>query len=461
MQRNMKRKSFLNKLYILQILIAAVTFASCSDDNEDTGSNVQTNSYMGRWFLDWSNSEKVTWLEMDFDANGNFTYAEIMSSHKEGLNIREKGSSTYHKEGNTLVCRFDWSSTGTSSTDRLDITYSDKYTLVLTNVQMGTEETYSRIIDEYYIKAGETVPFEFKDSDFSNATFSVTDKRIATVDDSGLITAVKHGTTYITARASVGTVTVKVNVIDTEQPYTEYGEDLSLNKRQIIAKYGDNYMELKDANSVNSIVYYMGDMDTEAVNFSFTNHDKVKTIMVSLWESPYVADMTKFFEGKYERVGKEDNGFNSFYNNNGKYGYFICTDIPMMYNSYIRMLPDFEKYDELVTNGNADELAAQFGYTITEEDGGSCLLEIENGDMYEFALMLYDEETREIKRVHFLCKDGTDIAKATDMVKEFYPHYMDGLGYCASEYWWTLSPLVFVDIEENEFGSISIIYSKL
>lgn len=454
----MKRKSFLNKLYILHILIAAVTFASCSDDNEDTGSNVKTNSYMGRWFLDWSNSEKTMWLEMGFDASGNFTYAEIMSSHKEGLSIREKGSSTYRKEGNTLVCRFDWSSTGTSSTERLDITYSDKYTLVLTNAQMGTAETYSRIIDEYYIKVGETAPFEFEDSDFSNATFSATDKRIATVDDSGLITAVKHGTTYITARAGVGAVTVKVNVIDTEQPYTEYGEDLSLNKKQIIAKYGDNYYELEQDNS---IVYYMGDMDTKEVNFRFTNHDKVKAIMVDLWESSYIADMTKFFEGKYERVGKEDNGFNSFYNSNGKCGYFICTDIPMMYNSYIRILPDFEKYDELIINGNADEFAAQFGYTITEEDGGSCLLEIENGDMYELALMLYDEETHEIQRIIFICKDGTDIAKATDMVKEYYPYYMDGLGYCASEKWWTLSPKVFLDIEENRFGSISIIYSKL
>ena len=39
---------------------------------------------------------------------------------------------------------------------------------------------------------------------------------------------------------------------------------------------------------------------------------------------------------------------------------------------------------------------------------------------------------------------------------------MEGFGYCASEYWWTLSPIVFVEVEEDEdLGVITLTYTKL
>lgn len=454
----MKRQTFLNRLYTLLLVAAAATLVSCSDDDDNPGRSAIIDNHVGNWFLDWSTPEKKMWCEMDFLANGTFNYAVVNSSIKEGVSQREKMTSTYRKEGNTLVCRFDWATTGTQSTERIDITYSDKYTLVLNYSQTGSEETYSRIVDEYYIRVGETVQFEFKDSEFDNATYNSTDKRIATVDDNGLITAVRHGTTYITARAGVGAVTIKVNVIDTEQPYTEYGEDLTLNRQQIIAKYGNNYMDLKETNS---IAYYLGDMDTEAVNFRFTNHDKVKTIIVSLWEPTYLTSMTEFLEGKYEQIIKDDDGFNAFINNNGKCNYYVYTDLTDLLNGYERILPDFERYDDLVVTATADEFAAQFGYTITEQDGGLCMMEIGNGNMYEYAVLLYDEQTRDISMVEFLCKDGRGVKEVTEMVKEFYPYYMDGYGYCSTEYWWTLSPIVFVEVEENIYGGISVKYSKL
>lgn len=454
----MKRK-LIYGLYILPLMMMVFALSSCSDDDDDFGGAAISNSYVGNWFLDWSSTEKKMWIEMDFDAAGNFKYYEIMSSIKEGLNIREKGETSYTKDGNSLVCRFDWSSTGTSSTERLDITYVDKYTLVLVNDQTGSEETYSRIVDEYYIKVGESATFEFNDSEFANANYSATDERIAKVDDNGNITAVRHGTTYITARSGVGAVTIKVNVIDVEQPYTEYGEDLTLTKKQVIEKYGNYYLEDKVNNR---LIYNLGDMDTESVSFTFTSHDKVKNIMVSLWEPSYVSGMAKFFEGKYQRVGQEKDGFNMFYNADDKCGYYLYTDLGYCVNGYERILPDFEKYDDLTASGTADELAAEFGYTITEEDGGHCFIPIENGNMYEYVMIAYNEDTRDIQYVTYILSDDYSVEQATSMVQEFYPYYMDGFGYCASEYWWTLSPVVFVDVEEDEdLGCVTLTYTKL
>ena len=411
----MKRK-IIYCLYILPLVMMVFTLSSCSDDDDDFGGAAISNSYVGNWFLDWSSTEKKMWVEMDFDASGNFKYYNIMSSLKEGLNLREKIESTYSKDGNTLVCRFDWSSTGTSSTERFNITYVDKYTLVLTYDQTGSEETYSRIVDEYYIKVGESTQFEFNDSEFANANYSTTDERIAKVDDNGNITAVRHGTTYITARSEVGAVTIKVNVIDVDQPYTEYGEDLSLTKQQIIEKYGNDYFESKETNH---LVYYIGDMDTEEVTFAFTSHNKVKTIRVSLWEPSYVSGMAKFFESKYQRVGQEKDGFNLFYNADDKCRYYIYTDLGYSVNGYERILPDFEKYDDLSVSGSADELAAEFGYTITEEDGGHCFISVEDVDMYDFAMIGYDEDTREIAYVSYVLQEGYTVEQVTEMVKGF------------------------------------------
>ena len=455
----MNRRILFNALYLLPLLIMALSFASCSDDDDDLGGENSANSHIGKWFLDWSSPEKILWTEMDFDAKGNYSCYQIISSLKEGLNLKHTGETTYYREGNTLVCQEDYSDLGLGmTTERYDITYVDKYTLTLSYAQAGSEEPYSRIVDEYYIKAGESIPFGFKDPEFTDAAYSSTDERIARVDDSGNITAIKHGDTYITARASTGTaVTIKVHVVDFDQPYTEYGEDLTLTKKQIIEKYGNNYNELQ---SLNSIVYYVGDLNTEQLSFYFTDHDKVEQIMATVWDRSYITEMTAYFNSKYELLRQGD-GYYGFYNENDKCQYFITTDIEHKYNGYIRILTDFEQYNDLIVNSSADELAAAFGYTLANQDSGYGQIYVENGNMYDNILFRYDKAFRHTLWIKCTLKHGFSIEKATEIVKEFYPYYFDGLGYFASQNPWTLSPMVSVNIEKDEeSGEVSILYTR-
>lgn len=456
----MNRRILFNALYLLPLLMMALSFASCSDDDDDLGGENSANSHIGKWFLDWSSPEKTIWTEMDFDAKGNYSSYQIISSIKEGINVRHKVESTYYRENNALICQEDWTDIGGNySTERYDIVFVDKYTLILGYAPTGSEETYSRIVDEYYVTVGESIPFRFEDGGFANAVYSVTDERIAQIDNNGNITAIKHGVTYITARTSSGAVTVKVHVVDFEQPYTEYGADLTLTKKQIIEKYGNDYFELK---SDNEIVYYVGNFDTEAVNFKFTRHDKVEIILATLWDRTYVTEMAEYFKGKYEMLSQKENSFYGFYNTDDKCSYFITTDLEHKLNGYVRIMSDFEQYDDLIVNGSADELAAQFGYTITKEDGGYCFINVPKGNMYKGIRFRYDEATRKTKWIQCFLRDGLSLSKATEMVQEFYPYYEDGLGYCASESWWTLSPIVFVEADKDEdSGEVFIRYSKL
>lgn len=455
----MNRRLLFNTLYLLPLLMMTLSFAACSNDDDDFGGENSANSHIGKWFLDWSSPEKTLWTELDFDANGNYTTYQIVSSLKEGINLKHTGTTSYTRKGNTLVCQEDYSDIGAGiQTAKYDITYADKYTLTLCYTQGGSDEPYCRIVDEYYIIAGESIPFGFQDSEFSGAGYSTTDERIARVDDSGMITAIKHGDTYITARASSGrAVAIKLHVVDLEQPYTEYGEDLTLTKKQIIAKYGNNYSELE---SLNAIVYYVGDLNTEQLSFKFTKHDKVEQIIASPWDASYVAEMAEYFKKKYKLV-QQENGFYAFYNSDDKCQYFITTDTGHKMNGYQRILPDFEQYDDLIVNGSADELVGEFGYILTSQDSEYGQFPVTDGNMYYGIRFIYDKVTRKTLWIKCYLKDEFSVEKATEMVKEFYPYYYDRFGYFSSKYIDTIYPLVSVKVEKDEAsGSVVIIYTK-
>lgn len=451
----MKRRLLFNTLYLLPMLMMALLFAACSDDDDNFGGENSANSHIGQWFLDQSSPGKILWSEMSLDAMGNYSSNLIISSRKEALNHRVKSKTTYYREGNTLVCQEDYPSTGGGiSTERYDIIYVDKYTFTWSYAIDGSTETYNRIVDEYYINVGDSIPFGFNDSEFTNANYKSTDERIAQVDDYGNITAIKHGTTYITARANVGAITIKVHVIDFEQPYTEYGADLTLTKKQIINKYGKDYDELQD----HSLVYYLGDMDTKAVHFRFTNHDKVKAILVDIWDHSYITEMAGFFASKYKRKGQEDNGFNLFVTADDKCSYYIYTDLKTYTNGYERILSDFEKYDDLIVNSTADELAAAFKCTIGEEYEDRFQVMVEEGNMYDYMTIMYNNQTRRTSIIMCTLKEEFSLEKATEIVKELYPYYLDGMGYHDG----TRIPYTYIRIEKNKrTGRVIIKYYKL
>lgn len=443
----MKRRLLFNTQYLLPMLMMALSFAACSDDDDNIGGENSANSHIGQWFLDQSSPGKILWSEMSLDAMGNYSRNLIISSRKEAMNHRMKSKTTYYREGNTLVCQEDFSSTGGGiSTERYDIIYVDKYTFTWSYAKDGSTETYNRIVDEYYVQVGDSIPFGFNDREFANANYHSTDERIAQVNDTGCITAIQHGTTYITANSEDKAATIKIHVIDSENPFKEYGDDLTLTKKQIIKKYGDDYDEFP---YINSIVYYMGNMDTKAVCFMFTSHHKVHDILIEHWDNSYIAELTEYFEGKYKHVGKEDNGSNIFRNSDGKCSYNIFTDINDCTSGYKRELSDFELCDDWVNNYSADELAAKFGYTITEEDLPIIKLPVENNDLYKNIKITYNEVTRATIMVIFTLKDGVSTEKATELVQEFYPYY-NPLGYCTNSDIRYLYPPIFVKVARDK-----------
>lgn len=312
-------KRLINRLWLLPLLLLPLMVCtSCSDDDE--AESASHSGILGGWFMDWSTSDKVILDEITFYGNGTFDYCNIISSIKEDINSKEADTSTYTYDGKVLTCLYNWSTTG-SSTEKLKVDYLDKYTCTLENEANGAVETSSRIVDTYYLNVGDVTDFVFQDPDFSATSYVSSDSRIALVSEAGEISAIKRGTTYITARADVGAVTIKIIVSDRKYATDEYGDDLTLSKREIAKKYGKNYMDLP---ALNGWLYYPGYVDINAVMFVFDKNGKVKKVTAQYWTDIDLSKITQSFENKYERVGVEDEGFNAFVVHGGKCNYLGC-----------------------------------------------------------------------------------------------------------------------------------------
>ena len=447
-------KRLINRLWLLPLLLLPLMVCtSCSDDDE--AESASRSGILGGWFLDWSSSDKAMWNEMTFNGDGTFAYCTVTSSVKEEINLKEADTSTYTYDGKVLSCLYNWSM-GSSSTEKLRVDYLDKYTCTVENEAYGAVETYSRIVDTYYLNVGDVTNFVYEDPDFSATSYVSSDSRIALASETGEISALKRGTTYITARADVGAVAIKIIVSDRKYATDEYGDDLTLSKREIVKKYGKNYLELP---ALNGWLYYPGYVDINAVMFVFDKNDKVKKVTAQYWTDIDLSKITQSFENKYERVGVEDEGFNAFVVHGDKCNYYAYTDVKTSTVGYEKIESDFEKYDGCVSS-TADEIAKLLGYELTEEDDGLISVRLYDGDMYEKAQVLYDTETLTPQIVAFTCKEGVTQQEVLDLVKASYPVFVEDMGYCEREDWWNMSKVIFVTVGTDKKGHTQVKYVR-
>lgn len=445
-------KQLISPLRILSfVLLSLLAYTSCSDD--DNTSSTSASHFLGGWYLDWSTSEKINWNEMNFYADGTFNYCTITSSMKEDVNIKEEGKSTYTYDGKVISCLYNWT-TGNASTEKLQINYLDKYTCILENITYGLEEAYSRIVDTYYLNVGDATKFVFNDPEFQANSYTSANTKIAQVTETGEITAIKRGTTYITARAEVGSVTIKVVVTDQNFATDEFSNDLTLSKREIIKKYGKDYMELPD---LNGLLYYPGERDINELMFKFDKTGKVTEVMVGYWPGSDFQKINQSFNRKYKHIGIEENGYNVYLASNEKCNYYASVDIQMSMVSYTKKINDFEKYD-LGILGTADELAQLLGYELTEEDDGYFATALKGGDTYEAATVMYDTETKMPQMIVFTCKENVSEDYMQNLVKERYPDYHEKFGFCNQTEWSTTGKIVFVSVTTNKRNRVQVTY---
>ena len=445
----MKRK-FIDFLSVSFVLMTLLTVASCSNDDDPVPQPATDSSIVGEWFYDMNSSKLKSYSIEEYTSSGTINQTFLYCYPNAGHNLLNKKSGTYTITGKTLTTQLP--ETGKSD---VKIYYLDEYTLVQEVISDGSQETYYKIVSTLDVKVGESVRFEYDNDNFQSFVYYKScDENIVKVDNNGSITGVKRGTAYVVARSAVGAVVARVNVTDPERTIDEFDHLLGLSKNEVLNKFDENFMQ--DLRTGAEYVYYPGDGEIKGIYFRFS-HDKLSSVMVEYWEVSTLETATSFLQGKFDRVGKEDNGFNSFQGENENCKFYVYTDRSSLCLGYEMQQNDFDKYDSHI-NDTADEYAAMFGKELTPEDDGYSTFYI-NGELYYGVSMIYDEDTRLIQMLSYTCQEGVTVEQMEEYVKAAYDSYYDGLGYYKVDDLFT-NP-IFVNVTTNKKGYTLVKYTKL
>lgn len=447
----MKRK-FINFLSVSSVLIAMLTIASCSDDNEPKPQpEPETSSLIvGEWFYDMSSSKLKGYSIEEYTNNGVINYTFMYCYPKAGYNEYHKYSGTYSLADKSLTTSISELGTNTNR-----ISYIDEYTMVTDVASDGSQETFSKIVTTLNVKVNESVRFNFDDANFNGSVFYKScDENIVKVDANGSISGVKRGTGYVVARSATGAVVARVIVTDPDRTIDEFDNLLDISKNDLYKTFDPNF--ILDLKTGSEYTYCPGDGEIYEIYFRFSG-DKLISIMVGFWDASMVETATTFLKGKFKRYGVETDDFNAFSGENDYCKFIAYTNLETLSMGYEIQLNDFEKYDTHI-NDTADQYAAMFDYQLTAEDDGYCTFYID-GELYYGVSMMYDEESRGITSLSYTCQNGVTVEQMEEYVKAAYDSYYEGLGYYHSADLFT-NP-VFVKVTTSRKGATLVKYTKL
>lgn len=316
------------------ILILSIVCSCKSDSDSDTKPEASwwdaiPEKIVGDWVYD--NSKENTWEIMSFSKTGVFTFStdsywDIVNENVNGRYFvnEDKVTGSYYRDG--IVQNLD-----------LVIKSINNYDFTAKFNDTGLTFTYSKRISTKDMKTGEAISPDYEydlwHSLNGNATkddagkiyrYTSHNTRVATVDaNTGEITAVGGGRTYIDVVTDKGTAVVEVNVEETEEPKYfmayDYTQFIGATKQTVTDTFeflyttdGDwityNYLDGSEAQKAGLIK----DKNWKAIMFLF-DHDTEKVIAVGMQARDDVwftnEEMTTYLSSQYYvyEKGTEEN----------------------------------------------------------------------------------------------------------------------------------------------------------
>ncbi|MBR7031594.1 MAG: hypothetical protein IKI06_10240 [Prevotella sp.] len=292
------KKFYLNSMHYCLLILLFNMVCSCTDSDSSSDSDSKTSWWseipekiVGDWVYD--HPEESVWEIMSFTKTGVFTYSNdsYWDIHNENVTGRyyineDKLTGTYYRDGITL---------------NLDVVIKsiNNYEFTAKFNDTGLTFTYSKRISVKEMKIGETITPDYEydlwHSLNGNATkddagqifrYSSHNIKVATVDaNSGEITAVGGGRTYIDVVTDKGTAVVEVNI---EEPKYfvayDYTQFIGATKKTVIDTFEGMYTSEDDT----MIYNYKGiaqqtikDVNWEVISFTF-NHDTQLVVSITL-----------------------------------------------------------------------------------------------------------------------------------------------------------------------------------
>lgn len=254
------------KKITLLLFVTSILFISCGksdSDNTEVNNKIELSMFYGEWF-------SVT----------NSTYYNFVNSKMEGIIYQNmntmpsiydyiSGGWTFYKENSILRILVNYNNKMESQTEDYKVISIDDYSMTMQYIEYSKEIVLNKIIASKTMSIGEKYDINYNNSNFESPIYSSLNTSIATVDNTGQVTATGTGITFISIKSQVGTVFVKIEVDSRVDTFTE---ELFSNIDKILETHGqpDN---TADTESGTKVVVYMKSVADSSLGYVHYRYD--------------------------------------------------------------------------------------------------------------------------------------------------------------------------------------------
>lgn len=460
-----------------------LSISSCSEDNDGYAPRISSNSILGSWLCSNSKGNKVAWKEYTFNQDGSYSFETVsVPGFASYYDLKRKGNGIYQFEGDYLN-RGDSVSTGIDWSGQEAIDFSTN-SFMLMHRSKNTTEKFNRIVDTYTMRKGETRLLG--QGMVSALSYSSSADFIASVDNKGLISANRYGTTYVTAHYPNEDVVVKVMVEDGDNTFPDFIDFLRVSRDSVISYFGNQYFDLQKAIETDpdtyagmdpkTLLYLAGTNQIKRIEFDFNHIEFTRKINLELWSSDNAKDVLETIK-KHYTYRKTVDGFDYYWKNIGEYEYYCAIDTTLNIVSYENLLNSFEYLDGLAYYDNLEEVlndlkeSILFDYMITSNDETLYYkAKIKNSPYFD-CIKIQGEKNKKgeivVKQIYLDCFSDMTKDKLFEMAKQFYKLLKgtDASGKPVTNLyqrkdWWNMKPIVKLNVVRYENGTFGYKYTK-
>ena len=446
------KKEIINRLTLfLSVFFGSLAFSSCSDDYDGPQYSVT-----GEWFIDESDDYQTKRTIKEFTSDGKYHGLQIIVGGT--ANISEIADGIYKMSDNKINAVYTTPFAAQHFSEMYKVNNADKYSLSLVIEGTGSSGVFHRIVETYNMQLGESRQCSISDPEFNAVSFVSYDENIATVDESGMIRAMKRGTAYIKMISAVGEAIIRVIVNDSDNLMDDFTKYIYGPIDKVLNDFGSHYVTFDMDNGLTSVFYNVYDDAVRAIQFNYLQREHVYNIMGTFQSRADLKSIIASFDQKYEKRPSTGELYHYYY----AYvdGHLVRMLIDEEYYTFMyEVTPNaFEEYDGMVTL-KADTFAKWFGFDLSDSDG--LFMSTIDNELYRGLIMQYDEDTMDISRIQLVCRAGVEESDLRDWFEEnYYVHNVSGLTVYALHQSFTRSEY-YVMINTNPVtGSINVAYQK-
>lgn len=418
----MKRHKIIGKLLLYMFMLSACSVIISCQNDDDT---YPVYSITGEWFYEEKGGGQTNFSTVEFQNNGIYKQLTVWLGINDNLHQWTEGTYSYNKVID-IIYRTKYNLR--QYHEIWNINKADKYCLDVRLEGLASEQhTYHKIVDTYKMSVGESKSVAISDPDFHAVSYASCDEKVATVDESGIIRAIKRGTAYIRVLASVGEAVIRVEVTDSQKSMDDYSEFLGEPISKAAEAISDVYYELPAHDGITYFRPKFYDNAVRDLNIMYLIEDFVYRIDGTFQDDIDIASIVEPLNAQYTNTSADEGSYNYwFYKNGHLIRLFI--DSQLLAFSYSLIPNAYEEYDKMITV-NIDDFATWFDYDLSKSAYEGYFETYIDNDLFEFVSIFYDETKRDMFGLFLSCKEGIEPSDIEDWyAAHYYVHNHPTLG---------------------------------